>query len=845
MKTSYFLLFLFSYFQCFGQLEDAFSDKNIHAAPQWTGDTALFIVNADLQLQSNGRPQSEEIYLSARNTLTTNAEWQFWVKMPFNPSSSNYIKIYLTSSSPDLLNPLNGYYLKIGGSSGNTDGIDLYRQDGSTSVKLSAGVPGRAGKNNNTLRIKVIKDLHHTWNVFSDTLGGYNFSPECSYQDSTYTTGDYFGLVCIHTSTRNKDFYFDDFSIRTAPLSVADIKPVNPTTIQIRFNKKISPNLQLYNLLINGSYGKDFSLVNDSVLQLSSEVPFKKGVNNLSIEGLKDVHLKETLNESYDFNYQPEIRTGAVLITEILSDPTPSHGLPEEEYIELYNTTPDTINLAGWRFSDPSVTSVLPSYDLPPASYVILCSATSANEFRAFGKVLGLSPWPSLNNASDSITLKAPSGKIIHSVNYSVNWFTNRLHAEGGVALEMIDLSNPCGESDNWDGSLALPGGTPGSENSVKAVKPDTEGPKITEVHLLDSLTIKVGLNEKLDETSDISEANIVLIPPIAIENVNVIGNKTLLISLKNPVKRKTLYQLDLNGIRDCNGNFAESNPKTFALPEAPSLGTLLINEILFNPHPGGVDFVELYNNSEHYIDLKNWKIANSESKSPSTHLISPAPLLMAPFQYLVLTSDPATLINHYPKGEFQNFIKVASMPSLNDDSGNITLISPSGEVFDSFSYSEKMHHDLIKDPEGISLERISFQPVNDLSNWHSAASGIGATPGYRNSQHFEVATIEKAFSVLPEKFSPNGDGNNDFTLLTYQLDHPGAAATITVFDGLGREIKKIASNQLLGSHGFFQWDGMADDNYKADPGIYIILFEVFLLNGEKQKFKKPVILLN
>lgn len=154
------------------------------------------------------------------------------------------------------------------------------------------------------------------------------------------------------------------------------------------------------------------------------------------------------------------------------------------------------------------------------------------------------------------------------------------------------------------------------------------------------------------------------------------------------------------------------------------------------------------------------------------------------------------------------------------------------------------MHHKILKDAEGISLERISFtNPTADVSNWHSAASEIGATPGDGNSQHFEFETIENSFSVQPLKFSPNGDGKNDFALLTYQLDNPGEIATITVFDGQGREIKKIASNQLLGNEGFFQWDGIADDQRKADTGIYMILFEIFRLNGEKQKFKKPVIL--
>ncbi|WP_028981182.1 lamin tail domain-containing protein [Sporocytophaga myxococcoides] len=844
MKTSYFLLFLFSYIQSFAQFNDSFSDSNFHSLPNWAGDTALFFINTDHQLQSSGKPESEEIYLSTANNLITNVEWQFLVKMPFNPSSSNFARVYLTSSSPDLINSLQGYFLKIGGSSGSSDAIDLHRQDGSASVKLTGGIPGRVGKNNNTVRIKVTRDLKHNWKVFSDTSGGFNFSPELTYIDSTYKTGAYFGVVCIHSSTRNKDFYFDDFAINSAPLSIIDIKAPNAANIVIQFNKRISPEVKTHTITINDSYIKDLSYVNDSILILTSEVPLRKGKNKLVLDGIQDFYLAETLKESLEFNYQPEINPGSILITEIYSDPTPSHGLPEEEYIELYNTSEDTINLANWRFSDPSVSAVLSSFELFPKSYLIICPSASNAEFKPLGKVLGITPWPSLNNSSDSLILKDPSGKIIHSVNYSSDWFTNRLNAEGGIALEMIDPSNPCGESDNWDGSIASKGGTPGYENSVNSIKPDLQGPKIKDLQLLDTFNILIVLDEKLDISAEISEENITISPKVEIENVIYKGNKSILIALTNAIKGSTLYQISISGVKDCNGNYIQENQNPFALPEIPVNGELLINEILFNPLPGGVDFVEIYSNSDHFIDLKNWRISNAENKNSTTNLISTNPLVLQPRQYLVLTSDPQALINQYPMGEFKNFIKMSSMPSLNDDSGNISLLSPSGELFDSFSYTEKMHHKILKESEGISLERISFtNPASDISNWHSAASAIGATPGYLNSQHFEFETIENSFSVQPLKFSPNGDGKNDFALLTYQLDNPGEIATITVFDGQGREIKKIASNQLLGNEGFFQWDGIADDDRKADIGIYMIMFEIFRLNGEKQKFKKAVIL--
>ncbi|MEI9955693.1 MAG: lamin tail domain-containing protein [Ferruginibacter sp.] len=41
-----------------------------------------------------------------------------------------------------------------------------------------------------------------------------------------------------------------------------------------------------------------------------------------------------------------------VVIDEIMADPTPQIGLPNNEWIELRNTSATTFNLAGWKIGD-------------------------------------------------------------------------------------------------------------------------------------------------------------------------------------------------------------------------------------------------------------------------------------------------------------------------------------------------------------------------------------------------------------------------------------------------------------------------------------------------------------
>ncbi len=70
-----------------------------------------------------------------------------------------------------------------------------------------------------------------------------------------------------------------------------------------------------------------------------------------------------------------------------------------------------------------------------------------------------------------------------------------------------------------------------------------------------------------------------------------------------------------------------------------------------FNPRSGGVDFVEIYNRSPKYINLKNWKLGNFENNSVlKPQVITTEDFILAPSGYIAFTSDPASLISQYPQ---------------------------------------------------------------------------------------------------------------------------------------------------------------------------------------------------
>ena len=266
----------------------------------------------------------------------------------------------------------------------------------------------------------------------------------------------------------------------------------------------------------------------------------------------------------------------------------------------------------------------------------------------------------------------------------------------------------------------------------------------------------------------------------------------------------------------------------------------------MFNPYPNGVDFVEVYNRSEKFINLKNFKLANIENKIvKNTKTIAPD-LILSPSSYLVFTSDPEALKLQYSFGGQKNFLKT-DLPSLNDDEGSFAFANDKNITLDYFLYSDKLHSPLIKDKEGVSLERISFiQDSNEPSNWKSASSVSGfATPGYLNSNSRPESFInENAVTIEPEIFALNEPGQ-DFSKINYRFDQNSFVANVKIVDQQGRLIKTIANNKTLGLEGSLRWDGDQEDGSKARLGYYQVWFEVFDNSGTVITFRKRVVIVS
>ena len=211
--------------------------------------------------------------------------------------------------------------------------------------------------------------------------------------------------------------------------------------------------------------------------------------------------------------------------------------------------------------------------------------------------------------------------------------------------------------------------------------------------------------------------------------------------------------------------------------------------------------------------------------------------------QYIAFTANPENIKQLYHCPNPENLL-LLNIPAMNDDKGTVVLTDSLGARVDEVGYSDKMHYALLASTEGVSLERVNPDMASDkASSWQSASQLSGfATPAAKNSCYREFEEVGARVTIDPELFSPDGDGYHDVTYIRLKLAEPGWNATITIYDSKGREVRKLLNNALVDIDGEIVWNGLTNNNQLAEMGIYVVLVEMFHLNGEVLKEKKVVV---
>ncbi len=272
------------------------------------------------------------------------------------------------------------------------------------------------------------------------------------------------------------------------------------------------------------------------------------------------------------------------------------------------------------------------------------------------------------------------------------------------------------------------------------------------------------------------------------------------------------------------------------------SSGSLVINEIMFDPPTGSAEYLEFYNTTNDSIQLGGMEIKiGSSTKFKLANTFYKLP----PRDYFVLASD-SSIYRSYPWLKLENKTKIAgsSSLSLSNESSTLILKDFFSDTLDSLVYSSSWHNKNIITTKGRSLERLNpLLGSNVRSNWNTSVVNEGGSPGRQNSIYSENTSRESKVVISPNPFSPDNDGFEDYAIINFDLSQPLSQVRIKIFDSQGRLVRNITENRLASTKNSVIFDGLDDNRKPLRIGIYILLIEAVAEgSGNVDVMKTPIV---
>lgn len=219
-----------------------------------------------------------------------------------------------------------------------------------------------------------------------------------------------------------------------------------------------------------------------------------------------------------------------------------------------------------------------------------------------------------------------------------------------------------------------------------------------------------------------------------------------------------------------------------------PTIGPLVITELMYNPTETGHEFIELANISSSDVLLYDpsaptnvWTMGGISFEFPETNSV------LAAGQTLLLVRDTITPVAFRSQFGIQSDVQIFSYPGKLDNGGEaVTLRAPdepvqtganAGEVayiiIDRVEYSDNAPWPAEADGLGYSLERINANAYgNDVINWKKSTS-MGGTPGTADLEPVDPpSNADNDQDGMPDSWEltyfnstnhPNGNPEDDF----------------------------------------------------------------------------------
>ncbi len=484
--------------------------------------------------------------------------------------------------------------------------------------------------------------------------------------------------------------------------------------------------------------------------------------------------------------------------------------LPNNDQTEFVELVPfRTLGFTGWSLADSRYQPVIiPGRTISARKFLVV-----AADSRILSKVpentevvILDATFPTLNNSGDALYLLDPTGTVIDSLVYSLDW---PLEAERSV--EKISPTFPSYESSSWLPCVDSDGQTPGRANSVLLNHRDGKilhrwswTPVFPEPKEVIQCTVWV-TNRGLDPImGSISvELNDEELGEVSVPTLERQDTVSCVVTFALPHHGPQVLTMYFNVPGE---EFPGDNIGRDTIWVSYPSGSAMLNEFLAIPDSGQSEFVECVLQRD--IDPGPWRISDGSSEG-----------VLSGFggqkgEYIILGADSSWLNTGLP-----HVVIPQPWPSLNNSGDAIMLKDPTGKVIDSLQFTASWPL-----MTGRSMEKFRPEYVSeDFRSWGVSVAGEGMTPGFPNSLLVDSLHVRAKIEYYPDPFSPDGDGVDDQLWIHYHLPFQESALTIEVYDASGRKIATPVGRLMVGSEGVLTWDGRRDNRREARIGLYLI----------------------
>ncbi len=534
-----------------------------------------------------------------------------------------------------------------------------------------------------------------------------------------------------------------------------------------------------------------------------------------------------------------------------------------DEFIELVNlSSRDTVDLKGWRISDSLYDDIITDagygLKLAPRQYAVILDGSYFANSTTYDHLIpdsalivtisdnaflksGLS-----NSTPKTLSLYDVGSNLIQKYRYSIGNVPG--HSDEKIIL------NEDNAPANWANSIVL-NGTPGFHNSVSPLANDigfeadaVEYHPTTNIKTAqdisttlritnfgtnafnDSLKVELFLDrdgDSLFNNADIKVYQSVVkldIPSGASKNVNILWQA--------PAAGRFILMAQIFAAADGREENNRSGVEIIIIDSKPSVK---ISEIKFLTVEGENEWLELYNDSDSRIFIKDWALADDKDTIWVDSMIA-----LNAGQYKVFTAGEG--VARFYGIEDSLVCILPKFPTLNNAADVVYLLNPAGGWEEQVPYTDDwLEGELWRSP---SLERINFSSDSRYaSNWGPSTAEKNATPAKQNSLYLPPENSALSVDISPNPFSPDGDGYEDHCLISVKSPSAAARAEVKIFDITGREVRVLKDASFTGSSFETVWNGRDDAGSVVRMGIYLIYIRIIDdKNGVLQETKESVV---